>query len=90
MSGPGVAPARIPEIDDLCEAYVRERDKRVRQTPKEVDAKKALISSLHAHEKELGRDEAGVLRYKFEGFVIELRHTEEKLSVRKADEDDQD
>jgi len=90
MSGPGVGTASIPEIDQLADVYVKERDKRVRQTPKESDAKKELIAALHRHEKTIGRDEKGVLRYDYEGLVIELSYAEEKLKVKKAVEDDDD
>jgi hypothetical protein len=90
MTGPGVGQQNIPEIDDLAASYVKERDKRIRQTPREVDSKKALIAALHKHEKEIGRDAEGVLRYNYEGLIIELRYADEKLKVRKADEEEEE
>lgn len=90
MTGPGVGTTRIPAIDEAAASYVKERDKRIRQTPREVETKTKLIDLLHAHEKEIGRDGEGVLRYQFEGLSIELRHTEEKLRVRKLDAEDEE
>jgi hypothetical protein len=88
MDGPGVSAVRIKEVDDAAEDYLTERDKRMRQTPKEVEAKKKFVALLHKHEKQIGRDNEGVLRYPLEGLIFELKMTEEKLSVRKAVEDD--
>src|SRR6266436_2158781 len=88
MTGPGVGATRIEAIDEAAAAYVKERDKRIRQTPREVETKTKLIDLLHLHEKEIGRDGEGVLRYQYGGLSIELRHTEEKLRVRKLDDED--
>lgn len=90
MEGPGVAPVRIKEVDELAEDYVKERDKRCRQTPKEVAAKTKLIEALHKHADAIGRDTQGVLRYEFDDFVIELKPGKEKLKVSTANEYDEE
>jgi hypothetical protein len=90
MSGPGVAKVSIPELDNLGDSYLKERDKRMRQTPKEVEAKKKFIAALHENEEKIGRDPDGVLRYPLEGVIFELKMTEEKLSVRKATDEDEE
>lgn len=84
MEGPGVALVRIAAVDNAAAEYVRERDKRCRQTPKEIAAKQKLIGLLHKHEAKIGRDEAGVLRYEFDDTVIELKPGEETLKVKAA------
>jgi hypothetical protein len=89
MNGPGVAAVNIPEVDELAAVYARARDKRMEQTPKEVESKKKLIAALHKYEDQIGRDKQGVLRYRYEGLIVELSFAEEKLKVRKADEDDE-
>lgn len=85
ITGPGVAPKQIAEIDAAAIEYRVERDRRMAVTPHEVRTKKNLIDLLHAHEKEIGRDEHGVLRYQHEDLVIELRPGEEKLKVKSVD-----
>ena len=53
---PGMEPESIKEIDDAAEAYVKERDKRVRQTVREVDAKTALIDVMKKNKVSVYKD----------------------------------
>ncbi len=86
IEGPGIAPVRIKSVDELAEAYIKERDRRVRMTPREVTAKNELIDELHKHADKIGRDAEGVLRYEYDDIVIELRPGKETLKVRAADD----
>lgn len=47
VEGPGVSPVSIPAINRLAEDYIKERDKRVKMTPREVAAKQKLIDAIH-------------------------------------------
>jgi hypothetical protein len=53
---PGTERKSIAEIDDAAEAYVKERDKRVKQSEREVDAKQALIAVMQKHKVEVYKD----------------------------------
>jgi hypothetical protein len=46
VEGPRVAPVRIKAVDEAAADYVNERDRRCRQTPREVAAKQKLIDEL--------------------------------------------
>jgi hypothetical protein len=87
IEGAGVAPVRIPEIDQLAEKYVRERDKRCAMTPKEIAAKQALMDAIHTHADQIGRDAGGVIRYHYDDSVVTLAPGKEKLKVTAASED---
>jgi hypothetical protein len=80
VTGKGVAPVRITQLDKLAEAYTRERDKRLKQTPAEVAAKQKLIDALHAHADQL-RTPDGDLIYRYDEMMITLSPGKEKLRV---------
>jgi hypothetical protein len=84
IEGKGVAPVRIASVDKAAAEYVRERDKRCRQTPREIAAKQKLIDLLHKNEDKIGRDDNGTLRYEFDETLIELKRGEETLKVKAA------
>jgi hypothetical protein len=88
IKGPGISPVRIAEIDRLAEAYVKERDKRLLQTPKEIAAKARLIDALHAHADKL-RSPDGILVYRYDESVITLESGKEKLRVQDDSRDDE-
>jgi hypothetical protein len=88
--GAGVAAVRITEVDEAAAKYVMERDKRCRQTPKEVAAKTDLIDVLHKNADKIGRDPEGVLRYEYEDLIVELKPGKETLKVRAVPTDDGD
>jgi len=81
VTGVGVSPVRIAAIDKLAEAYIKERDKRLVATPKEVAAKTKLIDALHDHEKQIGRQPDGALVYRYDEMEITLTPGREKLKV---------
>jgi hypothetical protein len=80
LTGKGVAPIRIKELDRLAEAYVTERDKRMELTPKEVAAKTKLIDALHDHADKI-RLPDGSLVYSYDETIIRLTPGKEKLKV---------
>jgi hypothetical protein len=77
----------IPAIDNLAESYVKERDKRLRQTPKEVAAKLKLIDAMHAHANDI-RQPDGQLVYRYDEVVITLTPGKEKLKVQDIDDEE--
>ncbi len=86
VEGPGVAPVRITEIDDLAEAYVKERDKRCAMTPREITAKEKLIEAIHKHADKIGRDSNGEIVYRFDDTVVTLKPGKEQLKVKELKE----
>jgi hypothetical protein len=86
IEGEGVSAVHIPEIDQLAEAYVKERDRRLKLTPKEVAAKLKLIDAMHAHAKKLTLPD-GTLTYRYDEMVITLEMGKEKLKVRDVSHD---
>lgn len=88
VEGPGVAPVRIPEVDRLADDYIKERDKRVRLTPREIAAKQKLIEALHEHKELTGPD--GTLTYRYDTVLITLEPGKEKLKVKDVTEEEQD
>jgi len=52
----GMEQLTIPEIDAAAENYREQRDKRMRLTAKEVDAKNALIEAMRKHKQDVYRD----------------------------------
>jgi len=91
VEGAGVSPVRIAEVDSLAELYIKERDKRCKQTPREIAAKGKLIDALHKHADKIGSNN-GTITYRYDDVVISLAPGKEKLKVREADEgnDDED
>jgi hypothetical protein len=83
VSGPGVAPVDIAEINAAMEVYEDARDKRCKLTKKETDAKDVLITLLHEHEVTIGKGPDGAIRYKHKGKIAELVPTDEKLTVKR-------
>lgn len=86
VTGKGVAPVSIPTINKLCDAYVKERDKRCEQTPHEVAAKKKLIDAIHAAVDvgQIQPDSNGEVVYRYEDTIITLKRGEEKLKVKEV------
>jgi len=90
IKGRGVEKANIEEIDKAAESYVLARNQRVDLTAREVAAQKAVINLLHAHEKKLGRAPDGSIRYEYDGKVVELAPTKEKLRVKDVDDGEEE
>jgi len=87
IKGPGVEKMNITEIDEAAAFYVTLRDQRVKVLAQEVEAKEKVVSLLHAHEEKLGRAPDGAIRYEYDGKVVELIQTKEKLRVKDVDDD---
>lgn len=88
MEGPGVAQPRIASIDDAIIEYVGHRDRRCAITPEEVKTKSRLSDLMHAAETDgkLTRDPKGVLRYRHDSMIVELRPGKETLKVVNDDQ----
>ena len=86
IQGPGVAPFKSKKIDAAIRIYFPAKERRIEALKEEVDAKKNLMELLHQHEKEIGKDDEGVIRYKFDAKVIGIKPSEEKLFI--ADDPD--
>jgi hypothetical protein len=86
--GKGVTPVVIPLIDQLAEAYVKERDKRLKLTPREVAAKGKLIDALHANKDKLESPD-GTITYRYDEMTITLTPGKEKLRVTPIDNEDE-
>lgn len=54
---PGTERNAIPELDAAAEVYVKERDKRMSMTEKEVAAKDVLIGMMKKHGLSIYKDE---------------------------------
>lgn len=88
IEGDGVAPVRIAKIDYLAESYIKERDKRCKQTPKEIAAKEKLIDALHKHADKLSKDKDGALIYRYDDLLITLKPGKETLKVKSLSADE--
>lgn len=82
VQGAGVGGVQIPEVDAAAAEYVKWRDKRMDLTKKEVDSKKKLIDILHVHEKAIGKDGDGIIRYVYDDSEVILAPTGEQLKVK--------
>lgn len=56
----GLKRKRVKEIDDAAEHYVAQRDKRMKLTEKEVEAKEALLRAMRKHKVETYTDTEAV------------------------------
>jgi hypothetical protein len=81
---PGMKPPRIAALDEAAEEYVKVRDRRMGLTEKEVQAKANLIDLLHKHADKIPPNDEGVMYYKYDDVVVELKPGKEQLKVRTA------
>jgi len=86
IKGPGVEKPNIEEIDKAAEEYLLQRDKRLAFLSLEIQAKEKVVTLLHLHEEKLGRAPDGTIRYEYDGKVVELAPTKEKLRVKDVDD----
>jgi hypothetical protein len=82
MTGKGVAPVSIPEVDALVDDYVKKRDARMERTKLEVEAKDKLITSLRYHAAKIGADADGAITYRHDDLIVTLKHGKDDLKVR--------
>lgn len=90
VEGPGVSkPEGIKELDNALRDYLAVRDPRMELSRKESPLKQTVADLLHAHEDTIGKDGDGVIRYKYNGKIVKLRPSKEKLSIT-ADESEEE
>ena len=87
--GPGVSVPRITELDNAALEYVKERDKRMTQTPKEKAAKVKLLETIHKHQDKLGRTPEGKIIYTFDELIVEVTPGKENVKVRPVDHEEE-
>jgi hypothetical protein len=87
--GKGVERVALPQLDRLAEDYCKERDKRLKLTPKEVAAKGKLIDAMHAHADQIRRPD-GTLVYRYDEKMITVTPGKEKLKVAEVGTDDEE
>jgi hypothetical protein len=84
---PGTERKVIREIEAAAEKYVIVRDKRMKLTKKEVDAKEELAALMNDHNEELERNEDGDYCYRYvdgETEMICILGFAENLKVKKV------
>lgn len=86
---PGVSIPKIPTLDKAALEYVKERDKRMLQSPKEKAAKVKLLEAIHEHQAKLGRTPEGKIIYRFDELVVEVTPGKENVRVRPADTEEE-
>jgi len=88
IKGPGVEKTSIKEIDKAAEHYLLNRDKRLAFLGLEIEAKRKVVDLLHQHEEKLGRAPNGAIRYEYDGKVVELAPSKEKLRIKDVDDEE--
>jgi hypothetical protein len=87
VSGPGVAPLEIPEIDKAISKYIKKKEARCQASPGEIEAKTEVRKLLHAHRDELPVNSEGIPFYRYDDRDYIL---EEKLKIQKVEGADED
>jgi hypothetical protein len=80
LTGKGVEPVRIKEIDKLVEVYLRLKTMSADADRVASEAKDKLVDAMHEHAEKLEQPD-GDLVYKFEGTTVSLIAGPEKLKV---------
>lgn len=86
VTGEGVSPLSIPEIDKAAEKYIRERDKRKEISPKEKEAKDNLIDTIEKNLDKLVPDSEGTIIYTYEGEVVIYKPKKADVRVKTIQE----
>ena len=81
MTGTGVAPVAIADVDKHVDKYVELRNTRMEYNRLEVEAKRALIVSLRSHADDIGKSKDGALVYRHDDLIITLRTGKDDLKV---------
>lgn len=82
---PGTDSEKIKEVDDAAEGYVKARDKRMKLTEAETEAREALISVLKKHKLEVYRDDDAT-----PPLLVTLTPGKDKVKVVTVDDDEGD
>jgi hypothetical protein len=80
LTGKGVEPVRIEEIDKLIEKYIKIRDERMKLTSRESEAKEKLVDAMHGYAEQLEQPD-GDLVYRFNETIVSLIAGPEKLKI---------
>lgn len=78
---PGTERVKNKAIAEAADTYRKARDRRVRATRPEVEAKQSLIDLMHKH---------GLAVYNDGEIIVEIIPTKEKVKVRDAEEEEPD
>jgi hypothetical protein len=89
LTGKGVAPIHIKELDQLVDAYITERDERIILTRREVEAKRGVLEAMHRHAEQL-RTAEGTLAYRYDETLVLVIPGKEKLKVKTDGDDDEE
>jgi hypothetical protein len=81
LTGPGVEPLEIPELDRAISKYQKKKALRCEASPEEISAKKEVRLLLHKHKDSLPLNEDGIPFYRSDerDYVLD-----EKLIIRKV------
>jgi hypothetical protein len=82
LSGPGVEPLVIPEIEKAAKSYASARDERISYGEVEDEKQKALLDVMNKHRSELVQEVGGGVSYRFGDTLVELKPTSEKVKVK--------
>jgi hypothetical protein len=82
---PGMERKSFPEVDSAAEAYVEVRDKRMKLTEKEVEAKDALLEVMSKHNLVVYKDESVA-----PPLIVTVTPGDAKVKVSVADEPQSD
>jgi rare lipoprotein A (peptidoglycan hydrolase) len=80
LTGKGVAPVRIEEIDKLVEKYIRRKEISAKADAAESEAKAELVDAMHEHADQLEQPD-GDLIYRFNQTIVSLIAGAEKLKI---------
>jgi hypothetical protein len=83
ISGEGVSPLSIPEIDKAISKYEKRKEARCQASPGEIEAKRELTALLHANSDKLPKNGDGNRFYRVDGVDYIL---EEKMKRQKVDD----
>jgi hypothetical protein len=89
VKGKGVEPPSIKSIDKAADEYQTAKDRRCRESPREVAAKGKLQELLHKNREALPKNEDGNPFYRYDGRDYCLA---EKMTVKRVPgvDDDED
>lgn len=82
---PGTEDREIKEVNAAAEAYVTQRDKRMKLTEKEVEAKEALIAVMKKHGLTVYRDDEAA-----PPLIVTLTPGKDKVKVTEAGGDEEE
>jgi hypothetical protein len=80
LTGKGVAPVQIEEIDKLVEKYIRRKEASAAADKSESEAKGKLVDAMHGYADQL-REPDGALVYRLGETVVSLVAGAEKLKI---------